>query len=666
MRRRDRLQLSLKRRQTRYGGRRFRRIELFVLVVGALVALGLYLDSHPIRLGADRPPQSAGTSPTAPGQGDVLLITSAERVTIMADSIDTIDFTANWANILEQEFGPFRIADARQFSPSNLGDTALVVVSRLAGREMEAGQVATLERFVQSGGTLLVEMPTAMWNALVGVTVEPAQYRPTRRITAFDGSAVRGDIRDDTIQAPLRTTLAPIQVAEAALVENLEILMEVDGLPAFTRRSLGRGTVYALYFDFSRAVAVIQQGLPDANWEIARPSLPLPSGYTRTASLIVDPRMRRSATPFADLLERQVLDVVTSQRPTPRVWNFPGTRSGALVMTHSAEPSLELGQFMLDWEREANVPITVFAAADELGQLGDGLRRLAGLLLIPPERESAPVSRIGLLGFEPLASPLSLQQQVTAARTRVGEDMLLTRMDEGLWHPHYGTSFRILAGLGVTADSSYGPAVEATDPEASDGYAFGTGLPFRPLDRHGRLFPLWEVPYVLHDGDNLDRAWTERLLDDAARSYNQLIVADWRTGTMAERPRADIVTTWRRTFELASERDMWLTDLGSFIRFWNARRTVELRSTFSRSERRLSVWAEAPDLEDRRGEPFHFAIAFESRFDDRPVERVTRNGDDVPFAELGRSGDGIFQLLELLPGTNRVEIAYQGPIELPE
>jgi hypothetical protein len=135
---------------------------------------------------------------------------------------------------------------------------------------------------------------------------------------------------------------------------------------------------------------------------------------------------------------------------------------------------------------------------------------------------------------------------------------------------------------------------------------------------------------------------------------------------MAERPRADIVTTWRRTFEIASERDMWLTDLGSFIRFWDARRTVELRSTFSRSERRLSVWAEAPDLEDRRGEPFHFAIAFESRYDDRPVERVTRNGDDVPFVELGRSGDGIFQLLELLPGTNRVEIAYQGPIELPE
>lgn len=661
-----RRRLSTVRRRPRDSLFRMLKVDFIVLGVLVLVGVGYWLHEHPIRLGTEGSPTASGEERTGQEQGDVLLLLPSPTPGHLAESLETLDYAAYWLNIVGQEFGPARVVALDQLAPPSFDRVGLLIVPRSVAREMTAGQVAIVEQFVEEGGHVVVELPMAAWQPLVGVVGEPSQTRASRRITAFDGAVVRGDLRDDVIQSPLPTVLSPVAMADVTGLDGAEVLMEVDGLPGFVRYSLGEGQIYVLYFELARAVASLEQGLPSADWEVARPSVPLPEGFTRTSALVADGRQRRASMPSADLLERQVLAVVTATRPTPRVWRFPGGRSAALVMTHSAVPDWESGRYMLDWERDAEVGSTLFVDATALGQLPAGDAADVGLLLVPPTLESAPVQPVGVLGFHPMERPLSLTQQMEAL-ARFGDGALtLARMTDGLWDPQFGRSFEELAGLGVDVDSSYGPAFAPTDTEAGDGYAFGTGLPYRPIDRNGLLFPLWEVPVVLQDGESLAPEWAENLLERAGRAYHEAIVADWRTGTMIDAPRAGVVSTWRRLFEIAAEDDYWVTDLETFVRFWELRNEVRLRSEFNPGERRLSVWAETAALPVETGEALTPALAFESRYEDRPIERITRNGEDVPFVELGRSADGVLSIYALPAGTSRVEITYQGPIVIEE
>jgi len=347
----------------------------------------------------------------------------------------------------------------------------------------------------------------------------------------------------------------------------------------------------------------------------------------------------------------------------PRVWPYPGISNGAFVMTHSADAGVELGTFMLEWESEAGLPSTVFVRADDADDIPDDLGRDIALLTMPPDIPATPTREIGLFGLAPMRQLTSYEAQLRAMRDAggIGGDTLTVRMYQNLWAPDYGESFGVLAGLGVAIDSSYGPAVSPTEPEATAGYSFGTGLPFRPVDRNGLLLPLLEIPTVINDGESLEPGWVDSVLDRAAGVYNELVVADWRTGTMHETPRADVISSWRDSYDRAAQRGLWVTDLTTFARFWELRRDVTLRSEFSPADRRLTIQADTDAMESR-GEQIVPSVAFEARYQGSPVERVTRNGSDVPFVDLGRSADGVFQIFALPPGSNRIEVTYQGEI----
>lgn len=653
--------LTMVKRRSRESLIRALRLHLALFSVVIFILVCRFIDRHPFQLGFEEPVLTEGERLVGMDEGDVLLIVPTNGPREEPDSFSGIDFSANWGNILGQEIGIFRIVELPDFSPASLDSTVLVVVPRAASRLITAGQVATLESFVEMGGRLLVELPTAVWRPLTGPTADPELYRPTRRITAFDGALVRGDLRDDIIQAPLASILSPLQLGDVALFDDIDILLEVDGLPGFIRRPNGEGEVFALYFDLAQAVAAIQQGRPTADWEIPRPSAPLPSGYTRTSCLVGDSILRESETPAADLLERQLLNVVLAGRPLPRVWTFPGKATGAFVMTHSGVPSLTPGQFMFDWEAERELPVTIFASATEATLPWANVTPSAGLLLIPPDIDYAPTDSIGLFGFEPFVRPLGWGEQYDRFPT---QEVVVLRIVDGLWHPQYGRTFQILAGLGVAVDSSYGPAFDPTDLEAVNGYSFGTGLPFFPIDRHGLLSSVLEIPYVLTDGAFVSYGAAEELIDRAGRVYHELVVADWRAGTMVSDPRAEIVDIWRDSFQMARSAGLWITDLAGFAQFWHYRARVRMTSEFSWRERRLSVQVDVPPPLNHNGEEVLPSIAVESHFEERGIERITRNGEDIPFVELGRTSDGVLRIVELPPGRNQLEITYQGDIEL--
>jgi hypothetical protein len=293
----------------------------------------------------------------------------------------------------------------------------------------------------------------------------------------------------------------------------------------------------------------------------------------------------------------------------------------------------------VELEAESGNPSTAFVSAGDESPLPASAQATAGVLLWPPQAEQAPEEEIGVLGFAPFVEPSSLSDQIGNARESLDGRGPVTRLGDGLWLPDYRQTFRMLAGLGVWVDSSLGPAFQPTDLEAVDGYTFGTGLPFRPLDSNGGILPVWEIPYVLHDGQALDPEWMERLIQQGVGTYHELIVADWRTGTMRTWPRAEGVTTWRRAFEARSQ-GMWVTDLASYARFWESRGQISLRSEFSNTARRLSIWVEAPHTSDTAGQALVAGIAFEARYEEHPIERITLNNADVPFAALSRTSDG--------------------------
>ena len=91
---------------------------------------------------------------------------------------------------------------------------------------------------------------------------------------------------------------------------------------------------------------------------------------------------------------------------------------------------------------------------------------------------------------------------------------------------------------------------------------------------------------------------------------------------------------------------------------------VTLRSEFSTTARRLSIWVEAPHLTGATIDGLLPGIAFEALYEEQGIERITLNGADVPFAALARTGDGLLQILEVPEGSSRIEVLYQGPIDL--
>jgi hypothetical protein len=624
------------------------------------------LNANPIHLSADSAPPADGVPVSGATAADVVLVTGPASGPPAEPAFERIDFTAAWANILSQEFGGFRVLSLDDLTSATLGESTLAIVPRNVTRAFGVAGVDSLERFVRSGGIALIEMPTAPWESLVSVTVPASAYQATRRITAFPGAVTRGRLRDDVIQTPMRTVLAPVHLADVIGLDDIDVLMEVDGLPAFIRRRIGTGQVFALYFDLAQAVTALQQGVPETEWELLRPTESTPRGLSRTGCLVSDPDLHGSRVPWADVLERQILAVVTAARPMARVWLYPDARPGAFAMTHTSEPSASSGDFMWSWERAENVPATVFARADDVEAIPESAQEMSALLLVPPELDEAPIRHLGFLGFDPMVQPLSLEDQIEAfgrAADSSGEQ-LVTRLSGGLWDPEYGVTFGVLAGLGVAVDSSYGIDRCRGVTDRSSGYRFGTGLPFQPIDRMGRLLPLLEIPTTLDDGIDTTEDWLEILLNDAASTYHELIVADWPAGTMTLSPRADVITGWRRSFERARRQGLWITDLAEFARFWQLRSEVGVTTEFTHANRRLSIRVTNGEMRDRRDDPIRPSIAFEARYQGRPIQRVTVGGRDVPFMDMGTTGDGLFHLLQLPAGESRVEVTYQGPIEL--
>lgn len=147
-----------------------------------------------------------------------------------------------------------------------------------------------------------------------------------------------------------------------------------------------------------------------------------------------------------------------------------------------------------------------------------------------------------------------------------------TRIHGLQWDPDFDSTFRKMVAAGLTLDSSYGPY------GALSAYRFGSLEPFYPLDRRGELLPILELPFCLQDDESApyDRLF-EVLLQ--AKLKHSSVVPIFHVNTMAYKPSVGPLEAWMEGFEAAQKAGLWVTTVGEYAAFFQAR--AQTRLTFA-------------------------------------------------------------------------------------
>ncbi len=654
------------------GTRRGPWFELTLTAITLLVVVGWFAMQRPILLEPMEETAQTAPAPESSARSDVLVVlpTVAEALTLEQLSTD-----AAWLNAVEQEVGPARIVETSGLSRSVMDTAAWVVIPRRAASQLDPTQTQFVRNWVEDGGTVIVEQPEGPWRSLTGQS-SSGRLRETRRITAFDGALARGEMRADILELPLRTTLAPYAPANLSRGRDYQVLLEVDGQPGVIGLNIGRGHVLLVLFDFGRASVHTQQGLPNADFSLRRDAAySLPPGVVLADQLVVDPALRTSRIPFIDLLERNLLYLADVHRPIGRLWHYPGTHRGALLVAHSEARFGEAGEYMTRWEHENEHRSTVFATATSLSP--EALARIGRtggdvqLQWVPTAHPAAPAATWGLRGFRPVRRPMTLMEQQASldhALIPYGPVRASRTMD-GMWTDSYFAGFEWLEAAGIGLDASYGPSpAPYTAGEAEQGYLFGTGLPFRPIDRNGNRFELRELPVTIDTGAaGYSTQRVRELIVDSAEGYHTTVVGDWRPDVMSWRPSFDAIDGWQQAFEIAESQELWVTTIADYADYLDRRDQCTIVSEFHHEQRRLTITVEA--VGPTRGEDDAIdltpSVAFPSRYQGRPVETLTVDGVLTETSALSLTGDRVLHILPLQPGEHRIQVRYGSPLDVP-
>jgi hypothetical protein len=651
------------------------RVDVILLSLLALVAVGWWLQSRPWLFKASDPEVTGTPPPPSPAVGDALLVLPA-LPDEPAASFGSLDMAMGWYNTLGQELGSFRHVGVGALAEADLAGTRLLVLPVSSAEAVSGPQRAMIQRWLEGGGLLLIEQPDARWSEALGVTLE-AEGRPTRRLSGAPGVPTRGELRDALLNAPVLTTLKLAQGGPEGSASPATLL-EVDGKPAMLHRARGRGHAYVLTVDLARAVVSLQQGRPQEDFSL--PALPegsgMPAGMTQPWVAVAAEELLDNATPYADLLERNVLEITSRHSPLPRLWYFPGALMGVWIMSHDEEAFGDKALFLTDWEHARGEASTTFVIPGPMSP--EALRRMLsqghdvqvhwnrGFL---GERTS---HALGLGPWRPVALEMSLtEQRAWIEDAGGGQAAALNRVHGLVWDQDWSRSFRRLAGAQIAADSTYGP----TGPKQF-GYLFGTGMPFYPLDRSGNLLPVLEVPFVLQDDENLQATRHRRMVNQSEEGFHQVIMPIYHSNTMANRPAVEVMQSWREGFEHARRHNHWVTTLRDYLIFDQARRSSTLSSRFDPESRRLEVLvslarprikAALPPREvngkvqaPAENEALCPALAVPQQYRGNGVEAARVDGATLPLRRMGRSGDGFFHTIPLSCGEHKVEIIYSG------
>ena len=535
-----------------------------VLIVGALV----YLDNSPFLL-APSHSESGGDQQTRTATADVVVVLDYETIATSGETFRARDFSAAWIDLLEQHLGPVTAVTPASLAPKHLEAARAVVLTSSVSDGIPESLRTRLREFALDGHLLVLERPDGPMREMFSADGE-AGIQIGRNFTFARG--IDDPFRKELTSMPIETEY----VGSTSPKKNADTLLAIDGAPVVYRAPVGDGDVVTIDFDLGELLVAHQQGRPSERFTVD----PEGSGSNelppRTDDLIADDSLRGAEIPYADLLERFVAyGVIQRYAPLPALWPFPGDSLGVVIPIHPDRRLGDGGGWMLEYESQHDGTSTLLSSSDS-GLTAAGAAVIdrrggeLGLLWRMAGTPSQQTRSYGPWGFEPVAQPLSLEQQISSLTDTIPAGFIHTTKTAGRWWTReWAQPFRVLESQGVPLDVSY-------EPE-TDGFAFGTGFPFRALDRTGLPLGVRELPIVVPDRRSTELA-IESLLETSRRGHHQVLSYALAPSAFGRYPDMKRFDAWVESFKAIRRNGHILRNASQFHQFWRARADSSLTS----------------------------------------------------------------------------------------
>lgn len=520
----------------------------------------------------------------------ILLSDRSRSLTPKGENFFQRDWSLGWANFLLQEVGPYALSWLERFEFERLNLYRFVyLTSSLAGR-LEARHRALFESYVQSGGILVVEGLTANSLECPGIRFS-SKEKSFRSITAIP-AAVPPPLVESLLRMPFKTLGWEIESRKS----NLEILLEMEGMPVFFKRSLGQGTVLTLGFNLGLLLVGLQQGVSVNGSYRLQKLFGTQSRVIEPEDLVLKTSLLDNSIPWADLFERFLFKVITHDEPAPRWWYFPTPYTGAVISTHDdeaigADPRLEA---MCQQEKSEGIRGTLFVISDR--KLHERWSRNGTLARLNQEGTEIGLHwnrfekpRFKLRSYKGGMHEEPLDRQIEYLQKELGQAIRINRTHYLALGKTYDEHFKSLSAQGILFDSTYGPN------QGGRGYLFGTGYPYQGLTWEGSLTGVFELPFLTQElWGKADLPFLEKLIRESDENFHQVVTMNFHPHytILGEEGRA----TWLGSLRFAKERRQWIPTLGEFFDFFRARNESPLRSRFHEGKGEIMVEAEQEGL----------------------------------------------------------------------
>lgn len=592
----------------------FWRVLSYALLLGILLVLaalgGRRLVSQPLaEIEAVDPLASPPYADPSSAQADVWIVVGSSPLEPETPAFSTLDAGRFWFNLVQQVHGPARLVAASSLILPSPLDVPVLIVTRGALSAVTP-QLDALQTYAQAGGLLVLEQPTGPLQTLAGVVTAQETHSNSAQTTsagALETQGARAGVWTTLAgaveppsqrQAPKLGPFQPFEVPEQGISADATVRLMAGGAqgearPALWSIGMGQGEVVGLGLDLGKLMLRHLQGTPQEDYsfvpvarEGALKDIPVPADLVRS-----NPEWQR---PEVDLLMRTVWQHLTMRRPQVDVWRYPQGLLGAYLATHDEEGFGDRSVWMSEEEARLQVRTTFFVLPMPLST--SGAARMAAL-----GSELALHWHRGFLGGhteDHTVGPviwrreaMSLARQQQRVKTLLGGTLPpFTRIHGLQWDPDFDSTFRKMVAAGLTLDSSYGPYGELS------AYRFGSLEPFYPLDRQGELLPILELPFCLQDDESAPYDRLFQVLSQAKLNHSS-VVPIFHVNTMAYKPSVGPLEAWMEGFEAAQAAGLWVTTVGEYVAFFQARAQTRLRMVPSGPEQwRVDVDAPASDL----------------------------------------------------------------------
>ena len=532
-----------------------------------LLCAVVYLCFHPIVVHHDAP-QTPGAPITLDATSDFLIVVDYDAFAHSPKSFGDMSFSLAWLNTMQQEIGPVSHIDAKAFPETELSRYRCIILTRSVSGQ--GTWVPKVRSFLERGGTVIMEMPGDQLRSIASADGKGGIRTPQNVTYARD-------LNESWLEPLTSLDLSNKTelIGSAGPLDDSQTYLTIDGVPVIYSKSYATGKVITVDFDFGMLLTSLQQGRPLDDFSIRNMH---DTNSTETSDLS---HTEQSALPLADILERYLIyGVIGAEYPVVGFWPFFDGMDGALIVSQHENGTGDAAIWLSSYEAAFKATSTLFVRSPlHLSDEGlDQIQQNHGEIGLEFELDTADNAfarePLGPLKFSPVWRHYNISEQTAAVKSRLDSHtpLLTSQSRAGLWTSHYTRAFQMIASAGFRADASY--RAPYTDP----GYAFGTGLPFMPIDTTGQAFNILEFPIIFPSINTQESyAQLESVLKESAAQHHESIGISLDTDFFSTNPNVDGFIIWQSIYPLATTYKHWITSIQNFFRFSRARINAELK-----------------------------------------------------------------------------------------